>query len=124
MALAVDSLQITRVVDLGLRPAALPGLGLADDVVNLVGRRDALLATQTVGALAQSVVAPEDDQAQLFPRPTIAALVSVAALAVGTPPRCRAWRGFEQFGAQTLDFHGRRLAQLSPRLYVRNHVSA
>lgn len=80
MALRVDCLQIARMVHLGLRPAALPRLGLADDVVNLVGRCEAQPPAQAVGALAQSAVALQDDQAQLFPRITIATLVSVTAI--------------------------------------------
>lgn len=80
MALRVDSLQIARMVDLGLRPAALPRLGLADDVVYLVGRCEPQPSAQAFGALAQSAVTPQDDQPQLFPRVAVAALVSVAAI--------------------------------------------
>lgn len=79
MALRVDCLQIARMVNLGLRPAALSRLGLADDVMNLVGRCEPQPSTQAFGALAQSAVALQDDKPQLFPRITVAALVSVAA---------------------------------------------
>lgn len=99
MALRVDRLQIARMVDLGLCPAAQLRLGLADDVVNLVGRRDTEFSAQAVGALAQSAVAAQHLDAQFFPRPSVAALVTVAALGVGPPARCGAWLRLEQLGA-------------------------
>src|SRR5574340_925239 len=98
VALAVDGLQIARMVYLGLRPAAQPRLGLADDVVNLVGRRDAQPPTQAVGALAHPVGAAQYLDAQLLPRIAVAALVSVATLAISTPAGGR-FGGLEQFGA-------------------------
>lgn len=99
MALAVDSLQVARMVNLGLRPATLPRLGLADDMVNLVGRCDAELAAATVGALAHPVVAAQYLDPQLFPGIAVAALVSITALTIGTPTCRRARGGLEQFGA-------------------------
>lgn len=76
-------LQIARMVYLGLRPAALPRLGLADDVVNLVGWCELQPSAEAFGALAQSAVTLQDDQPQLFPRIAVAALVSVAAIRCG-----------------------------------------
>lgn len=99
VAIAVDRLQIARMVDLGLRPAAQPRLGLADDVVNLVGGGDAELATHAVGTLAQSAVAAEYLDAQFLPLPAIAALVAIPALGVGTPAGCGARLRLEQLGA-------------------------
>lgn len=90
MALRVDRLQIARMVDLGLRPAAQVAFGLADDVVHLVGRGDAELAAEAVGALAQPAVALQDDQAQFLPRIAVSALVAITALGVRSPARCGA----------------------------------
>lgn len=99
MAIAVDSLQVARMVDLGLRPAAQLTLGLADDVVNLVGWGHTELATHAVGALAQSAVAAKYLDAQFLPRPSVAALVAITALGVSTPARSGAWLRLEQLGA-------------------------
>ena len=77
MALTVYRLQIARMVDLGRCPAALPRLGLADDVVNLVGRCEPQPSTQAVGTLAQPAITLQDDQPQLFPSIPVAALVSI-----------------------------------------------
>lgn len=89
VAFPVDCLQIARMVYLGLRPAAQPSLGLAYDVVNLVGRRDAQPSALAIGALAHPVVAAQYLDAQLLPSIAVAALVSVAALAISTPARGR-----------------------------------
>lgn len=83
MAFPAHGLQVARIVDLGGGPAALPRFRLADDVVNLVGRCEPQPSAEAFGALAQSTVAPQDDQPQLFPRIAVAALVPVAAI------RCR-----------------------------------
>lgn len=70
-------------VDLSLRPAALPRLSLADDVVNLVGRCEPQPPAEAFGALAQPAVTLQDDQPQLFPRIAVAALVSITAIRGG-----------------------------------------
>lgn len=85
MALAVDRLQVARAVDLVRRPAPLTRLGLADDVVNLVGRCEPQPSALALGALAEAVVTLEDDDAQLLPLVAIAALVSAATLLVRNP---------------------------------------
>ena len=80
MALCVDCLQIARVVDLGGCPAPATRLGLADDVMHLVGRCEPQPSAEAVGALAQPAVALQDGQPQLFPLVAVAALVSVTTL--------------------------------------------
>ena len=95
MTIAVDRLQVARMVDFSRRPAALPRLGLADDVMHLVGRCEPQPSAQAVGALAQSVIPLQDGQPQLLPRPAVAALVAITALGVGTPARCGARLGLE-----------------------------
>lgn len=79
VALRVYRLQIARMVDLGLCPAPAARLGLADDVMHLVGRCEPQPSTEAVGALAQPAITLQDGQPQLLPRIVVAALVSVAA---------------------------------------------
>lgn len=85
VALRVDRLQIARMVDLVGCPAPHTRLGFADDVVDLGGRRQAQSPALALGALAESVVTLEDDDAQLFPLVAVAALVSAATLGVRLP---------------------------------------
>lgn len=95
VAIAVDRLQVARMVDFSRRPAAQLSFGLADDVVNLVGLGDAQPPTLAVGALAQSAVTAQYLDAQFFPRIAVAALVAITALGVGTPAGGRARLGLE-----------------------------
>ena len=104
MAIAVDRLQIARMVDLGLRPAPQCPVRLADDVVNLVGRGDAQLAAQAVGALAQPAVAAQYLDAQFLPRIAVAALVAIPALG-RRPTSLGGGLGGEQFGPEAFEFH-------------------
>lgn len=80
MAGVADRLQVGVVIDAVERAVQTSPLCLVDDVIDLIGSRDAALM-QT--GLAQPAVANQDELALFVPRGAVAALMATASAIVG-----------------------------------------
>jgi hypothetical protein len=104
MAWITDGFQVGRVIGLGMCPAQLGGLGLADDVVDHAGQGDAVGA---LAALALAFIALYHLVAHLDPSAVVATLVAALcaadhqrAFSTGAPTRRAAARSAVTLGTK------------------------